>query len=212
VNPAILLSVVTLSLQVAALVIALVIGRAPGWRRVRIVAVLAGSAGAYSLSSLLGWVFEHSPDVVWTVANTNLIFVGIHVAGWLWFSYSDANGSWRTLPRWARRTALGTIAVTTMVGGSGLAHDLASFQIVRVESLGYEFGRVTFTAAGSAAAALVIIILLLAMARQVAEARRGTRGSIAVVLGFVVLLLAGVEEALVAAGVVRSSRRWWHSS
>jgi signal transduction histidine kinase len=202
VNPAILLSVVTLSLQVAALVIALMIGRAPGWRRVRIVALLAGSAGLYSLSSLLGWVFEHSPEVVWTVANTNFIFVGIHVSAWLWFSHADTRGSWRDLPRWVKRTVLGTITLTTAIGASGLAHDLSSFAIVRVDSLGYEFGRVTFAPVGTAGAALVLVVLLLAMARQVAEVRRGTPGSRAVVAGFVVLLLLGVEEALVAADVI----------
>ena len=201
-NPAIILSVVTLSLQVAALVIALMIGRAPGWRRVRIVALLAGSAGLYSLSSLLGWVFEHSPEVVWTVANTNFIFVGIHVSGWLWFSHADVSGSWRDLPKWVQRAAVGTIALTAAIGATGLAHDLSSFQTIRVESLGYEFGRVTLTPIGSIAAALVLVILLLAMAKQVAEVRRGTRGSVAVVAGFVALLLLGVEEALVAAGLI----------
>jgi signal transduction histidine kinase len=202
VNPAILLSVVTLSLQVAALVIALMIGRAPGWRRVRIVAILAGSAGLYSLSSLLGWVFEHSPEVVWTVANTNFIFVGFHVSGWLCFSHADVSGSWRALPTWVKRAAIGTITLTTLIGATGLAHDLSSFTSVRVDSLGYEFGRVTFTPVGSVAAAVVLAMLLLAMAKQVAEVRRGTRGSLAVVAGFIVLLLAGIEEALVAADLL----------
>ncbi|MDH5235557.1 MAG: hypothetical protein OEW77_11410, partial [Gemmatimonadota bacterium] len=50
------LSIVTLALQSGAIVTAFAISRAPGWRRVRIVGVLAVTAGLYSLVRLLGEV------------------------------------------------------------------------------------------------------------------------------------------------------------
>lgn len=201
-NPAILLSTVTLTLQVAALIVALVIGRAPGWRRVRILAVLAASAGAYSLSGLVAWAIGHSADVVWIAANVNFVAVGVHVAAWLWLSYTDANGSWRVLPAWVRRTAAGTVAVTTLLGATGLAHDLGSYSTVAVPSLGYSFGRVELTPLGMAGAALVLGVVLLSLVRQLRALRGGARGAGYIVGGFVVLLAAGVEEALVASGVI----------
>jgi signal transduction histidine kinase len=201
-NPAILLSTVTLTLQVAALIVALVIGGAPGWRRVRILAVLAASAGVYSLSSLVTWAIGHSATVTWIGANLNFVVVGVHVAAWLWFSYTDLSGSWRVLPTWVRRTAVTTVAVTALLGISGLAHDVGSYSIVAVPRLGYSFGRVELTPLGMAGAALILGVVLLSLVRQVRALRAGARGAGFIVAGFVVLLLAGVEEALVAAGVI----------
>ncbi len=93
------LSTVTLAVQAAASVVALAIAQAPTWRRARIAAVLAATAGLYSFFDILGALFPRTEIAFAWVTSANLAVAAAHVGTWIWFSFSDDDGRWRSVPR-----------------------------------------------------------------------------------------------------------------
>lgn len=196
------ISLFTLTLQVGAFVTALAIARAPGWQRARILAALALTAGMYSLVDLAGGLLPRSSDSSGVITSINLILAAAHISSWLWYSFADELGSWRRLPRWVRHVAAGNVALAAIVSLSGQAVLWGRSSEVRIDWLGVSFSNAPLSAAGGITVAVMLSALGVCLVEQVRQARRGVPGARWIVAGFVFFAICGVEEALVAAGVV----------
>ncbi len=195
------ISTVSLALQVAAALAALVISRAPGWRRVRIVSALAFTAGLYSFINLFGAVAGQTAGAIAWVTSANLTVAAMHIAVWTWFSFSDADGEWRSVPRRLRLLVVAQVGWTALLAMAGGAVDTTRLDHVTVESLGVSFVQPSLTPLASVSIAITLGILLLSVLEQVKQMRQGVRGAALIVVGFVVFVSAGLEETFVAAGL-----------
>lgn len=196
------ISTVSLALQVAAALAALVIARAPGWRRVRIVSALAFTAGLYSFFNLFGAVAGQSPLAIAWVTSANLTVAATHVAVWTWFSFSNADGDWNSVPRRLRILAVAQVAWTAGLAMFGGAIDATRIDEIRVAALNVAFVQPTLTPLASLSIAITLGVLILSLTEQVKQMRRGVSGAALIVVGFVVFVSAGLEEVAVAAGLV----------
>ncbi|MDH5235556.1 MAG: ATP-binding protein [Gemmatimonadota bacterium] len=194
------LSLFTLSLQTGAAVTAFAIARAPGWRRARILGALALTAGAYSLMDLALGLVTRTPTTSGLNTSINLVVAAAHVSAWVWYSFADERGSWRTLPRWVRRLAIGNIALAALVALSGRAVEWGTLNTVSVPWLGVTFGSAPLATPGVFAVAVILSTLFVCLVQQVRHARRGVPGARPIVVGFAFFMLCGLEEAAVAAG------------
>lgn len=180
----------------------LAISRAPGWQRLRIVGGLAFTAGLYSLFDLLGVLYPREFVAYAWVTSANLSVAAVHVVIWLWFSYSDAQGRWRSMPRWIQWAGLAHVAWTVTLSLTGNAIDPTHVDIVEVRWLGVRFGQPALTTPGMVSAAVSIALLGVSFVEQVRQARRGVPGARLIATGFAIFVGCGIEEVLVAAGVL----------
>ncbi|MCE9602867.1 MAG: hypothetical protein K8S21_11740 [Gemmatimonadetes bacterium] len=196
------ISTVALAVQAAACLVALAISRAPGWRRARIAAVLAGTAGLYSILNILG-LYSPATDATnaW-VSSGRLGVAAAHVAAWIWFSYSDHEGRWRTVPRTVRWVVVAHLALTFLLSATGNANDPSRLAIVEIARLGVRFVQPALTPGAMLSAATSLGFLFVSFVEQVRQARRGVAGAKWNVLGFVVFVVCAVDEILVASNVV----------
>ncbi|MFN0099200.1 MAG: sensor histidine kinase [Gemmatimonadaceae bacterium] len=196
----ILMSSVTFGLQLAAFVAAVVISRAAGWRRVRIVAVLAFTAGLYSLFDLIALIghFSNIPNT--SVVAENLVVAAVHVVAWLWYSFADQEGRWRSVPRWIRVLGPLHILFAALLGVLGLSVDPTRAVEVVVRWPAVTFTIPTLTPAASVSAAVTIMFLVVSLAEQVRQAKLGVRGAVPIVFGFALFVVCGILEMLVAMG------------
>lgn len=199
-NVVLALSIVTLALQLGAVLTALTIARAPGWRRVRIVAALAGTAGVYSVVRMLGELLPNTAEVSGVLTSANIVVGAAHLSGWLWYTYSDGTGSWESLPRWVRRLSPGVVGVCALAALSGQVVASGDAVSVTVDWLHISSVRARLSPIGILVAAQLVGLLTLSLVEQVRQARRGVPGASAIVGGFVIFALCGVEEIIVAAG------------
>ena len=126
------LSSVSMALQLAACAIAFAISQAPGWRRVRIVALLAGSAGLYSFFDLLGFLYRRQEISIAWVTSANLSVAALHVATWAWFSFSDSEGRWRSVDRRLRWIAVLHVLAAVTISATANAVDTSRIDTVHV--------------------------------------------------------------------------------
>jgi len=196
----ILMSSVTFGLQLAAFIAAMVISRAAGWRRVRIVAMLAFTAGLYSLFDLVALI-GHSSGVPGTsVAAENLVVAAMHVVAWLWYSFADHEGRWRSVPRWVQVLGPAHILYTALLGLLGWTVDPTRIVQVTVQWPAVSFTIPALTTAASISAAITIAFLVVSLAEQVRQAKLGVRGALPIVFGFALFVVCGIIEMLVAMG------------
>ena len=196
------LALFTLALQAGAVVTAFAIARAPGWRRARILGVLALTAGLYSLVDLFAALAERSAPTSAINTSVNLTVAAAHVSTWLWYSFGNERGSWRALPAWVRRLALGNFALAGLIAVTGRAVRWGDLHEVNLPSLGVSFVGVPLSTLGSLAVVFMLTTLAICLVEQVRQARRGVPGARAIVAGLVFFMLCGVEEAFVAAGAL----------
>lgn len=193
------LSLFTLALQAAAAVTAVAIARAPGWRRIRILAVLAMTAGLYSLMDFLGALDPRGSNAI--SSSINLTLAAAHVSAWLWYSFSDDRGSWRALPQWVRRLAIGNLGFAFLVSISGRAVQVGVLHTIEVPWLGVSFDNTPLSGFGSAAVVAMLSTLMVCLVEQVRQVRRRVPGARGIVAGFIFFALCGLEEAAVAGGL-----------
>jgi signal transduction histidine kinase len=194
------LALFTLALQAGAAVIAFAIARAPGWRRARILGALAVTAGAYSLMDLVFGLATRTATTSGLNTSINLVVGAAHVSAWVWYSFADADGSWRAMPRWVRGLALGNLGLAALVSLSGQAVAWGALNSVSVPWLGISFASAPLSTLGTLAVAVILSTLFVCLLEQVRKARLGVPGAGPIVAGFVFFMLCGVEEAAVAAG------------
>ncbi|MBL8996536.1 MAG: hypothetical protein JNL44_04380 [Gemmatimonadetes bacterium] len=199
-NVIIALSIVNIALQTGAVITAFTIARAPGWRRVRVMGLIALTAVAYSVVRLIGEVATPREAFSPMLTSTNLVVGALHLSGWLWYTTADDTGAWRSLPAWARRVAYGVVG--SIAAGSGLGLMLVPGVLVSVDVpwLGVSFVHPILSPVGIVAAALLVAMLVIVLREQAVLARRGVPGARAIVAGFAVFAACGLEELVVAAG------------
>ena len=196
------ISTVSLSVQAAACVVALAISQAPGWRRARIVALLAGTAGLYSFFNILGTVYPRTEQANAWVTSANIGVAAAHVATWIWFSFSDDEGRWKAVPRALRRFVVAHLAFTFLLSVTGATFDTSRMATVSVDWLGVRFVQPSLTSFGALSAATTLGLLFIVFGEQVRQARRGIVGARWNVVGFMLFVVCGVNEILVASNVV----------
>lgn len=192
-------SLFTLALQVGAGVTAFAIARTPGWRRVRILGVLALTAGFYSLVDFLGALVPRGSSAIST--SINLTVAAAHISAWLWYSFSDDRGSWRALPPWVRRLAIGNVVLAGLVSISGRAVRGGVLHTIEVPWLGVAFDNSPLSSLGFAAVVAMLATLMTCLVEQARQVRRGVPGARGIVAGFIIFALCGLEEAAVAGGL-----------
>lgn len=193
------IAIVSLTLQFSTTVAMIVIARAPGWQRVRWFALVACSAGLYSLSDVIA-MSMHDTDTMW-VPRVNITLAAMHTAAWVAYTFTDDAGRWRSLSRWLQWWIVGGVAVVAFVGLTGLGNEPQRV-LLDVPLVGVSRNAARLTALGQAIIAIPLLSIALSAAGQLRRARSGEPGAAAVVIGFVLFTLAALEEALVAAGVV----------
>ncbi|QJR36271.1 hybrid sensor histidine kinase/response regulator [Gemmatimonas groenlandica] len=193
------IAIVSLTLQFSTTVAMIVIARAPGWQRVRWFALVACSAGLYSLSDALGMVAPEQNS--WWITRVNITLATIHTAGWVAYTYADRAGSWRSLSGRLRWWMIGGVLAATVVSVLGLTDhtELAARDIL---GRGGSAGGPILTPIGQSVVFIPLISILLSAVGQVGRARAGEEGAASVVVGFFFFTLFAVEEALVAAGML----------
>jgi signal transduction histidine kinase/ActR/RegA family two-component response regulator len=201
-NVPFIIAVVSLALQFATTAALFILGRAPRWRRVRWFGAVALTAGCYStVDAIAALRVAGETDVSWSL-RANLVFATLHGAAWLVFTYIGRDGKWSGLPLWLRRTVV--VAITAaLVGGITGVVAAPERELLLVPSLGVSYERPVLSPIGTVLGVVPFLLLSLAMFGVWQERRRGVQGSTPVLVGFVLFLLAAVEELLVAAGVVQ---------
>jgi len=199
-NVSLLIAVVSLTLQFSTTAAMSVIARAPGWQRVRWFALVAFSAGLYSVVDALAMT-EVAHDTQW-VPRLNILLATIHMAAWVAYTYSDSEGRWRSLSLWVRAVLLGGVAFVAAVSLLGVGLE-SQRVLLEVPSLGVQRPISRLSTIGRVAAIIPLAFLVFSAIGHVRRARRGEAGAVGVVIGFVLFTVCAVEEVLVAAGVVQ---------
>lgn len=198
-NAMFVLAVVSLTLQFSTTAALMILGRASRWRHVRWFGAVSFTAGCFSVVDALAALRGiHETNVDWSV-RLNLVFATMHGAAWLIYTYMGRDGRWTSLPRWvqtATMTSCIVAAAASLAGVVASAHTV----ILDVPSLGVRYPRNTLSPIGSVLGLVPFVFLALSAYRVWQLRGRGVRGTTAVFIGFVLFLLAGVEELLVASG------------
>ncbi|WP_353268648.1 ATP-binding protein [Gemmatimonas sp.] len=197
-----IVAVVSLTLQVGMTAALLILGQAPRWRRVRWFGAVACTAALYSaVDAVAALRAPGSPDVSWSL-RLNLFIATLHGASWMLFTYAGREGGWSSVPPWVKRV----IIVAVLVAGAGSLSGLVAApqrEMLEVPSLGISYERPVLSPLGNALGVVPFLLLLISMIGVWQDRRRGVRGTTPVLIGFVLFLVAAVEELLVAAGVVQ---------
>ncbi|MCO4101145.1 MAG: response regulator [Gemmatimonas sp.] len=195
-------AVVSLTLQVGMTAALLILGQAPRWRRVRWFGAVACTAACYSAVDMVAALrAPGSPDVSWSL-RLNLFIATLHGASWMLFTYAGREGGWSSVPAWVRRV----ITVAVLVAGAGSLSGLVAApqrELLEVPSLGISYERPVLSPLGNALGVVPFLLLLISMIGVWQDHRRGVQGTTPVLVGFVLFLVAAIEELLVAAGVVQ---------
>jgi signal transduction histidine kinase len=194
-NHAAALSTASTVLGAALVLVALRVSRAATWRNLRWFALVAVCAATYALGNLLS--MGDVPDRL-VVALCQLQVAASLVELYAWLRFVD----WRTggvpgrLERIGRGAVLG-LALLAVVpgltyGDAVTSHRFAPWGVTYREGVPTAFGVFCFVAA-LAGAGLVLVRLVVAW-------RRGLRHGFVLVGAFALLLVLGVNDALVASG------------
>jgi signal transduction histidine kinase len=196
------MALTTLAFHTVATVVLLAIARAPGWERARIVTVLAATAGLYSLVDLHGALRQDTPSALALTTTINMSVAAIHAACWLWFTFSDEKGAWRSVPLGIRRLGIASVAITVLLSLLDLVVTPGVLDRVSVPALGVDFLQPRLSGMASLAAVLILLTLSTSFIAFVSRARRGVNGARIMAAGFAVFLLCSVEEGLVSTGAL----------
>lgn len=196
------LSLVALSLEIACAAVMFVIARAPGWSRVRLLGFIALSAGIYSSVNLLATLLSNEAPLLRWIFEINLFSATLHACMWIWFTFADSNGAWSTVPRGIRWLGLFTLGCAAAIGVTGSVTDIDSAFPVAPGLRGIPTIGFQLTPIANVVVVLILLILAVCGAEYLKRARQGIRGSVGILIGFVLFGVFILQEALVAAGVV----------
>lgn len=196
------LALTTLAFHAGATVILLAIARAPGWERVRIVTALAATAGLYSLVDLHGALRQSTASAIALTTTINLSVAAVHAAGWLWYTFSDEQGAWRSIPPGIKRLAVTSVSLALLASLFDLVVTPGVLDRVQVPLLGVDFQQPRLSLIGTVVALVVLYTLIVSFLAFRRRARRGVPGARAIVIGFAFFMLCSIEEGLVSLGAV----------
>lgn len=198
-NAALALALVAFTLQSATMVAMFVIARAPGWERVRLLAIIALSAGLYSGIDVLAVSRQWPAEMVAWVVRVNLSIAAIHASLWVLYTFGDERGTWRGVNPWVRRAAIANAVIVSAMSLSGLVVDPGVMHTMEVAWLGVKYTQPQFSLIGNVAAGLVLLTFCISLGEYIRRARAGVPGARGLVIGFSLFLACSFEEALVAA-------------
>jgi PAS domain S-box-containing protein len=183
----------SINLWVAALHLSMSL--APGWKRTRLFAGIASTAGLYNV---LGVFFSsHYSDGVYLVAGLLTYFVAtLHCVAWLWYAYSP-DGSLRGLPASVRRISIAAVGVGVLflVTGVGLKVPPST---VTVAWAGIDYHYPQVTPIGEVYGVALPALLAVALVKLVKRYRAGERTLKWQIVAFAFFACCALEEALVA--------------
>jgi signal transduction histidine kinase len=199
-NPATSLSLVAAAVEGVMALLAVVFSKAPGWGQLRVFAVVAASAAAYSANNTFFTIAGVSDQsVVWAL-RFNYLAACVHCAAWLVYSRVQYGETLRGQER-------GAIAVLVAAGLIGLLPGVLTTDQVEAYQVGW--AGVTYrtpvpTAAGSILMSAPPLVLLAPLACYYRQARKHVPGARAHFLAFCILFLLAVNETLVTLGLFES--------
>ncbi len=197
-NAATLLTLAAGAIEVVMGTLALAFARAQGWRHFRIFALIAFSAAAYCLLDAAFASISPSDTLVLWAGRANPALACLHCGAWIVYTRRQYGDPLRRLDRWAIG-GLSAIALLALVPGLFVTPPVLT-QTVGWASVTYHLP--TVTSLGSAAVLLIPASLLLPALTYVRKAREGAAGARVHVVAFLFLLVVGLNEALVSAGVL----------
>lgn len=180
------------------------LSRAPGWRTVRIFALIALTASAYSAANTFFALPGFSDAAVIAASRFNYFAGSIHCAAWLLYTFGGPTASLRALSRPVQGVALlltvgGTVCLLTgWHVNPGIWNDLTigwahvSYRSPTLKPWAEWYGLA------------MVMSLLLPFGEYIRRALRGVSGSISHLAGFAIFFACAVVEMLVANRVINT--------
>ncbi len=193
---------VAVFLQAASAGVMFFIARAPGWERVRLIASIALTAGLYSLVDFWFYMNVDNLPLRSILLQVNVVVGALHAGAWMRFTFSDASGSIRSMPRWAFALATAGPLVAAAAIPLDLLIDRTRLVQVQVPWLGIDERTYALRTFGNLLVAAVLSVLVISLAQHVRRVRRGEPGAAGIVIGLTIYVACIIEEGLVAAGVI----------
>jgi signal transduction histidine kinase/ActR/RegA family two-component response regulator len=199
-NLATSVSIVAAAVEAVMAVLAFVFAQAPGWRHLRVFALVAASAASYSAINVAFSVDGVSDATILWALRFNYLAACVHCAAWLVYNRVQYQAAIRRTDR-ATVIALGTLALLGLVPGL-----LASMPILElhVPWAGVTYRTPSPTPLGALLMATPPLVLLVPLVRYFRKAQQRVPGALAHFLAFCVFFLLAVNEALVTVGAVAS--------
>jgi len=193
---------VAVFLQGASAGVMFFIARAPGWERVRLIALIALSGALYSAVDF--WFYLNVDDLALRslLVQVNVIAGALHASAWMRFTFSDASGRLRSMPWWARGLAIGGPLVGLVAMPFDVLIDRDSIVHVEVPWLGLDERTYGLSAIGDTLVVVILSVLVVSLVQHVRRMRRGEPGAAGIVAGLTIYLVCIIEEGLVASGVI----------
>jgi signal transduction histidine kinase/ActR/RegA family two-component response regulator len=199
-NLATSVSIVAAAVEAVMAVLAFVFAKAPGWRHLRVFALVAASAAGYSAINVAFSVDGVSDATILWALRLNYLAACVHCAAWLLYSRVQYHASIQRSDR-AAVLALGALALLGLIPGL-----LASTPILElyVPWAGVTYRTPSPTPLGALLMAIPPLVLLVPLVRYFRKTQRHVAGALAHFLAFCVFFLLAVNEALVTVGVIAS--------
>lgn len=200
-NVAILLAVFTATVSVGTGLAHLAVSQAPGWRASRTFALIAFSAGLYSIGNVTFCSSGLPPAAYLVVLRTNYLAAHLHALGWIPMAYGGPDASWAGVPRPLRVGMLASVAIALVFALTGI-HLVPIFDDLHIAWANVTYHYVRTTPIGDAYGTLIVFTLLVPFGGYVARMVRGERDARGIVVGFTIFFAAAVVELLVANRVI----------
>lgn len=199
-NAATLLTLAAGAIEVVMGTLALAFARAQGWRHFRVFALIAFSAAAYCLLDAAFASIAPSDALVLWAGRANPTLACLHCGAWIVYTRRQYGARLRRLDRWVIG-GLCAIGLLAQVPGLFVAAPVVT-HTVSWAAVTYHLP--TVTALGSVALLLIPASLALPALTYVRMARNGAAGARVHVVAFLFLLVVGLNEALVSAGLLHN--------
>jgi signal transduction histidine kinase/CheY-like chemotaxis protein len=197
-NTATTVSIVCAAIELVLGVLALGFARAPGWRHLRMFALVAFSAAAFSFGNIAFSLEGVSAETILVFGRVNWAVGALHCGAWILYSRLQYGDRLRR----RERVALFVLAV---LGGLALIPGVMVTDKVEVQKVAW--AHVTYHTPGSTdlggiAALIFPLSLALPFRRYVEKTRLGVPGARAHFIWFCVLFLSVLNEVLVVGRVI----------
>jgi two-component system NtrC family sensor kinase len=199
-NPAIALSLVAAVVGVLVALLSLRFGSAPGWRQYRSFSLVAATAALYCGCDAFATMGVSQRAII-AVTHAENAAAALHCAAWLVYLQGRIGAPPRASYRIVRDLLLVLGLVWLLpIRGLMLTYEVTAF---RVGWLGLRYDLAEATTVGALTFLVFVGALVLPMVRFARGTGRGTRDARLHFVAVGAILLAGVNDSLVASGIVR---------
>lgn len=199
-NLATTLSVVAAAVEGVMALLAFVFARAPGWRHLRVFAIVALSAAGYSANNIAFSVDGVSESAIQWALRLNYLAACIHCSAWVVYCRVQYSEPLERRDR-AAIAALGLFGLLGLIPGLLTTQQIDSF---RVAWAGVTYRTPTPTALGAVLMTAPLLVLIRPLTSYFRKAREHLAGARAHFTAFCLLFLLAVNEALVTTGSIDS--------